>query len=160
MKELIFMRHGKSSWEYPVEDRDRPLGVRGIHDAKKVARKYDVKAFPEAIYSSPANRALHTCTLFVKTLNLDFKDLKIIPELYDFEGERVMYFIKHLNQDLNRVMLFGHNHAFTALVNALSGNEIGHVPTAGLVHLEFEAMDWKHLAMGNVKQLLFPKNID
>lgn len=160
MKELIFMRHGKSSWEYPVDDRDRPLSVRGIQDAQKVALKFAGNSVPEAVYSSPANRALHTCTLAMKVLNLNFETVKIYPELYDFEGARVMHFVKQLNNNLNRVMLFGHNNAFTSLVNTLANREIGHVPTAGLVHLEFAASDWQNLGRGQIKQLIFPKNLD
>ena len=30
MKELILLRHAKSSWDYNVEDRNRPLSEKGI----------------------------------------------------------------------------------------------------------------------------------
>ena len=30
------MRHGKSSWELNVSDKDRPLNQRGIDDAQKM----------------------------------------------------------------------------------------------------------------------------
>lgn len=40
MKEIIFVRHGKSSWEFDVIDRDRPLAARGVKDAKLVAEQF------------------------------------------------------------------------------------------------------------------------
>ena len=36
MKTWIMMRHGKSSWELNVSDKDRPLNQRGIDDAHKM----------------------------------------------------------------------------------------------------------------------------
>ena len=65
MKEVLFLRHAKSSWEYAVADRDRPLQPKGIHAIKAVAKHWKAKFTSyEAIFSSPANRALHTATLF------------------------------------------------------------------------------------------------
>ena len=40
MKELILIRHGKSSWDYPVSDKDRPLQERGINDAHLVSNTF------------------------------------------------------------------------------------------------------------------------
>lgn len=37
MKNLILVRHAKSSWEAPLQDVDRPLLHRGIVDAHLVS---------------------------------------------------------------------------------------------------------------------------
>ena len=39
MKKLVLLRHAKSSWEYHVEDYDRPLSEKGINDINKVSLK-------------------------------------------------------------------------------------------------------------------------
>ena len=39
MKNLIIIRHAKSSWEAPLKDIDRPLSQKGIIDAHLVAKK-------------------------------------------------------------------------------------------------------------------------
>ncbi len=39
MKQLLLLRHAKSSWEYSVEDYDRPLSEKGINDIDKVSLK-------------------------------------------------------------------------------------------------------------------------
>ena len=64
MKELLFLRHAKSSWEWSVEDRNRPLQPKGIKAIIAVAQhwKKDFQTF-ETIVSSPANRAIHTATI-------------------------------------------------------------------------------------------------
>ena len=67
MKELMFLRHAKSSWEWSIDDRHRPLQPKGIKAITAVAQywKKDFQAF-ETIISSPANRALHTTTILAR----------------------------------------------------------------------------------------------
>ncbi len=70
MKQLIIMRHGKSSWaEAGLSDFDRPLKSRGISDAGNVARELvKRKIFPDMIISSPAKRAKSTALVVAKGL--------------------------------------------------------------------------------------------
>ena len=71
MKTLIFVRHGKSSWEFNVSDENRPLKSRGITDANTVSKHLKTKEIAiDFLYSSPANRAFSTCKIFVKNLNI------------------------------------------------------------------------------------------
>ena len=63
MKELIFVRHGKSSWKYDVGDRERPLKSRGISDAKLVSQVFkNQNVGIDAIFSSPAGLMVHFYT--------------------------------------------------------------------------------------------------
>ena len=133
------MRHGKSSWDFSVSDRDRPLEERGISDAHLVAsalENLDLKI--HASFSSPANRALHTAMIVLRTLDFPFSKFHISNDLYDFSGESVVQFVKDLDDKLETVLIFGHNHAFTQIVNAFGNQYIENVPTAGLVQLNFE----------------------
>ncbi|NNE03914.1 MAG: histidine phosphatase family protein [Eudoraea sp.] len=158
MKQLILVRHGKSSWEYEVGDKDRPLKQRGIKDAKLVAESFKQHNISiEAIYSSPANRALHTCTIFLRELKLPEDNFNLATELYDFSGEQVMQFILGLPNHLNTVMIFGHNYAFTELANSLGDTAIENVPTTGLVHLKFTSNTWQSIDNGATVQTIFPK---
>ena len=159
MKEIILVRHGKSSWEYAVADRDRPLQERGIRDALKMAGALGDLPQPDAVFSSPANRALHTCTILMRELGLPLELLSLREELYDFSGRSVEAFVKALDDSHRRVMLFGHNHAFTALANAWGDRYIDNVPTTGLVHLRFEAGHWADLSKGHTLAVVFPKNL-
>ena len=38
MKELMFLRHAKSSWEWSIDDRHRPLQPKGIKAITAVAQ--------------------------------------------------------------------------------------------------------------------------
>lgn len=160
MKELILIRHGKSSWAYEVSDKDRPLKERGIRDAHRVAAafKVDMPSI-DMVYSSPANRALHTCMIFMRELEIPLDKLVVTDSLYDFSGESIVNFVDNFPQKLERVMIFGHNFAFTNLANRWGDKRIENVPTSGLVHLHSDAGDWGSMGESRTVKTLFPKQL-
>ena len=160
MKQLILMRHGKSSWDYDVSDKDRPLQERGINDAHKVSKTFGLHAPKiDFIFSSPANRALHTSMIFVRNLEYDLSNFRVNHMLYDFSGNSVEQFVQQLDNAMDTVALFGHNNAFTSLANTWGDQYIDNVPTAGLVHITFGVVDWSKISRGTTKQMIFPKHL-
>jgi len=159
MKSIILVRHGKSSWEYDVNDRERPLKMRGEKDAKLVANQFIKTNNVSKIYTSPAKRALSTCEIFISVLGLSENALNIKEELYDFGGESVVDFIKNLSDEFDDVMIFGHNHAFTSIVNNFGNKFIDNLPTSGLVKINFEIDNWKALNKGNTELIIIPKEL-
>ena len=67
--------------------------------------------------SSPAKRALDTCRILMKILEISKDILQIKSQLYDFEGSKTLNFIKNLDNSNQIILLFGHNDAFTNLIN-------------------------------------------
>jgi len=160
MKTVTFVRHGKSSWDYQVGDKDRPLKERGINDAELVSNKLKaLKSSIDFVYSSPANRALHTSMIFTRILEHDLNTFKVCEALYDFSGESVLSFLKALDDKQHSVIIFGHNYAFTTLVNTLGDNYIENVPTSGLVQIKFDVSNWKSIEKGTTTQVIFPKEL-
>ena len=160
MKTLILVRHGKSSWEYAAGDKDRPLLERGINDAVMVSDKFHEEGVNiDSIFSSPANRALHTAMIFCRQMYYPLTSFRVTTHLYDFSGDEVLHFIKDLDNNLETVMIFGHNHAFTHIANSLGNSYIENVPTSGLVHLEFDVDQWSSVEKGVTKQTIFPKQL-
>jgi len=160
MKTLILVRHGKSSWEYSVGDKDRPLLEKGINDAHLIADKFHEQAIQiDSIFSSPANRALHTAMIFCRQMHYPLDNFRTTEWLYDFSGDEVLHFVKELDNDVNTIMIFGHNHAFTYIANSLGNTYIENVPTSGLVQIEFDVNDWKSIEKGITKQTIFPKQL-
>lgn len=154
------MRHGKSSWEYNVGDLDRPLLQKGIHDAHNVAEIFAQTGLSlDFAFSSPANRALHTAMICLRETQHSLEKFSINENLYDFTGEQALKFITDLNQELENVILFGHNYAFTYLANTLGNKHIENVPTSGLVHIRFEENSWDKISKGNTVNTIFPKQI-
>lgn len=160
MKKIVFIRHGKSSWSRNLPDIERPLKKRGINDGKLVSEVFKNEQFtPDFVFSSPANRAYTTCKLFIKALNIPKEKVIIEDELYDFAGQKVIKFIQNLDNKIDTVMLFGHNYAFTSLVNALGNKHIANLPTTGLVLIEFDSDSWNDLSKGISKLIIFPKEL-
>ncbi|MGB5238718.1 MAG: histidine phosphatase family protein [Flavobacteriaceae bacterium] len=160
MKTLILVRHGKSSWEYEVSDKDRPLKQRGINDAHLVGRHYSSQAEDiDAAFSSPACRALHTSMIVLRELKYDLSDFRVTEDLYDFSGSGVAEFVRELDDRWQKVIIFGHNYAFTNIANQWGDQAIDNVPTAGLVELVFNSDRWADIQNGSTKQVLFPKQL-
>lgn len=160
MKTIILIRHAKSSWEHSVNDLKRPLSERGFNDANLLSKNFKSYTFlPDAIFSSPANRALTTCNIFIDNLNLSIKLLKVDDQLYDFGGNQVAKFINNLDDKISNVMIFGHNHAFTAIANGCGSIYIDNVPTCGLVKIEFNVDSWQDVKKGTTTLIMFPKDL-
>ena len=74
MKTLVLLRHAKSSWEYAVADRNRPLTQNGMRRIEQMTLSSSrVFAPAECFFSSPANRACHTATIALHTLKQPFE---------------------------------------------------------------------------------------
>lgn len=160
MKTLYFARHAKSSWKHDVDDHQRPLKNRGRNDATLVSAKAaDEMETPQYCISSDAVRAKTTAAYFTNAFGVDDDNVKLDHSLYDFSGQQVMRVIKDLDDAYNRVMLFGHNHAFTSIVNMLGNEYIENVPTSGFVAIEFDADSWQNITVGKTIKTIFPRHL-
>ena len=159
MKELLLFRHAKSSWETLVEDRDRGLTEKGIERTKGMALASSkiVKDF-EVVFSSPANRAMHTASILIHELQIPFELLQIREALYTFEISKLIYFIKSIPDHYSKVICVGHNPAFTEAVSHLSEMDFLHLPTSAWAQLIFSQTKWKNISKGKLK-LGMPKEI-
>ena len=159
MKNLILIRHGKSSWEAPLNDKDRPLISRGIFDAHFVAEKtipYLPKTF--IIWSSTAKRASETALIFTQTFSCPIESIIFKDDLYTFEVIQLEKIVKNCNDLYDCVILFGHNEAITDFVNKFGDNIILNVPTAGMVSIQFETNSWETIKNGETIKTIFPKD--
>jgi len=160
MKNLILIRHAKSSWKAPLKDIDRPLDCRGITDAHLVSmncQDYLPKAF--LIWSSVASRATETALIFAQNFSYPIENIIFKNELYTFDEKDLEKTIKSCNNDYDNVILFGHNEAITNFVNKFGDVFIDNVPTSGFVSLKFDTPDWKALKKGKTLKTLFPKEL-
>jgi phosphohistidine phosphatase len=160
MKTLIVVRHGKSSWNLPLDDFNRPLIQRGFDDINRVALEA-VSILPDSlsIWSSPAKRASETALVFAKNIVFPIEKIIFKNELYTFDAYQLEKIIKSCPNEINNLILFGHNEAISNFVNKFGNRFIDHVPTAGLVAIQFETDDWAEIQKGKTIKILFPKNL-
>jgi len=160
MKNLILIRHGKSSWTAPLKDIDRPLDVRGINDAHLIAEHCE-KFLPKTflIWSSTASRASETALIFAQNFSYPVENIIFKNELYTFDEKELEKIVRSCHNDYDNVILFGHNEAITNFVNKFGDVFIDNVPTSGFVSLKFDTSDWQALKKGKTLKTLFPKEL-
>lgn len=160
MKNLILIRHAKSSWDFPVSDIDRPLSQRGVNDAFLVSSKIN-NFLPNkfVVWSSAAKRTQETCYIFAQNLLIPIENIIFRKDLYTFDYKDLYDKIKLCDNRFENIILFGHNDAITNFVNKYGNQYIDNVPTSGVVKIEFEDDDWSNIQKGKIKNVLFPKLI-
>jgi len=160
MKTLILIRHGKSCWDNNLKDIYRPLKKRAFKDIKLVSKEIkSVVTSDFKFVSSPAVRAHETAKFYFKKLDLDISKLEIHEELYTFNSDEVRSFISKLPDDVDKLVIFGHNPALTTLASQTGSIFFGNIPTSGLVKIEFEESSWKDCDNGKTVLHLFPKTL-
>ena len=162
MKTLYILRHAKSSWEFnELSDHDRPLNKRGRSDAPLMGQELSARGVqPNLIVSSPAVRALTTATLAGKEMGYDPDDIAVDERIYGAGKEDLLEVVQGVSDDVDYLMLVGHNEAITEFANLLAPERISSLPTAGVVALEFNCGSWHDISKENASMLFydFPKN--
>jgi phosphohistidine phosphatase len=146
MKTITFLRHSKSSWDYILEDVDRPLNEVGIEKIKKVAESSKHQFInSDIIFSSTANRAIHTCLILTRHLSISNSKIRLSEDLYTFNHFEVFNFIKKIEDNYSQVVLVGHNPAYTEISNYFSENKILNLPTARWFSMKFDSNKWSDI---------------
>ncbi len=160
MKKIYFIRHAKSSWEEQVDDHDRPLSERGFDDASLVSNELIKKKLNvQKVFSSTAKRAKTTAKIITSALKIPEEEVVFLERLYSFNGISVNNFLKELPEELDTVLIFGHNPAFTILVNSLGSQIFANIPTCGTVAITFDTKRWSALINGKTEFHIFPKDL-
>lgn len=160
MKQLIVIRHAKSSWEAPLRDIDRPLTGKGIHDAHLVS-SYISNLIPKSfvVWSSIAKRASETAIIFAQNISFPIESIMFKEELYTFDERKLEQIIKSCPNDYDNLILFGHNEAITNFVNKFGNIFIDNVSTSGFVNIIFDNTSWSEIEKGVTKKVVFPSDL-
>jgi len=150
MKQLLLIRHAKSSWNDPSQnDVDRPLNKRGKKDAPKMAeRLLDKKIKIDAFLSSPAERALDTCIYFAKAYDVKKKEIIQIPELYNAQVENFYKVVSEVDNSFDAIALLSHNPGITEFVNELTDVHIDDMPTCSIFAVKADIKKWEEFTEG------------
>lgn len=161
MKQLILVRHAKSSWaDMSLRDHDRPLNKRGKRDAPFMAEQLlDKIKSADAIIASSALRAQLTAMQFRLVFEDSLEEFITESDLYHASTTDILTVLRSVNDQYNRILLFGHNPGFTEFANLCSQDYIDNVPTCGIVGIDFDVMSWGKVNSqnGKMKYLYYPK---
>ncbi|MBP9793749.1 MAG: histidine phosphatase family protein [Flavobacterium sp.] len=160
MKSLILVRHAKSDWNFHLDDQERPLTDSGKLAIKKVGLIAQALLKKEAeIWCSSAVRTTQTALIFCDTVAIAPSKIVFKDALYTFNENQLEKEIKKCQNEVNMLILFGHNEAITNFVNKFGDVTIFNVPTAGLVFLQFDVKNWENINKGKTIKKIFPKEI-
>jgi len=150
MKNLLLLRHAKSSWkDDSLNDHERPLKKRGRKDAKRIAKEIlENDLIPDIILSSSAVRARETVEVMIENLDSDIETI-FSRELYMAEPEEFFEILSTMLNLHQTIMIVGHNPGLEAFLQILGG-EIEALPTAGLAHLVLPIDDWCDISFETV----------
>lgn len=164
MKTLIIVRHAKSSWEFPdLVDSQRPLLDKGKKRTKKVIDHLMKMQFhkPDLIISSHAVRALETARMMAR--GFEYPENQIIQSKTVYEGDKDLITdqLYGLDDDIESVMIVGHNPALTSFVNQWLEKPIEWLPTSGVIVLRIPVKKWVDISLHKASSFLkvFPKEI-
>ena len=77
MKRIVIVRHAKAVPYGYDDDFSRDLRDSGVRDAKLISNELKNRnIFPDQIISSPAQRAMHTATLFASNLEYNKENIQ------------------------------------------------------------------------------------
>ncbi|MCB0480692.1 MAG: histidine phosphatase family protein [Flavobacteriales bacterium] len=161
MKTLFIARHAKSGWDYPnVEDIDRPLTQGGIHAAYEVSQSLKKQSIlPDAVLSSPANRAIHTALIHCRVLGFPEQGIEIHPSIYHDGEFGVLKLLHGAPSSISSIMVVGHNPTLTLIAQRFAPYGIENLQTSGVVKIEFQTNKWLDVSAQNIiKATYFKRN--
>lgn len=160
MKKLVFVRHAKA--EDPsneVSDFERSLTPKGKATAKSMAGKlYEIDKGPCVMISSPAFRALETALIFAGKFGVKPEGLLLDSGMY--HGMNYKYLneiLFEIGEKTDKVILFGHNPAFSELPDSLCRQGCDYLSKCGIAGISFNISSWSEIKPGRGKLEYFLK---
>jgi len=168
MKQLLLLRHAKSSWDDPaLDDVDRPLAERGLKAAKLIGRELAARDWlPDQALVSSALRTRDTWRLVAVELPAHPR-VVFAEALYEASAADILSQIRQVDPSSGCLAVVGHNPGLEDLAKQLagSGSEAkAHkrleekFPTAAIARFVFDG-DWSGLSVARLTHCLRPKDL-
>jgi phosphohistidine phosphatase len=170
MKQLLLLRHAKSSWDDPaLADFDRPLAPRGRKAAPRMGRELAARGWlPQSVLSSPAARTRETWSLVAAELP-GAASATFPKALYMATPERLLTKVRKTPESVTALLLIGHNPGLEELAALLASEDSDpralkrlatKFPTAALARFQFDSK-WAELHAGaaRLSHLIQPRDL-
>ncbi|NJP49350.1 histidine phosphatase family protein [Streptomyces sp. SBST2-5] len=154
-RRIALFRHAKADWP-PVDDHERPLAERGRMDAAAAGRKLaDTAIAFDLALCSTATRTRETWKLAVQEFPRRPKTV-YEERIYEASPGELVALLNETPDDVQNVILIGHNPGIQGLADVLAGSTEGDArermnrrgfPAAAFALLSFTG-SWKSLEPG------------
>ena len=144
---LVLLRHAKSDWSHDEPDLSRPLAKRGRRQAPEAGGwlAANLDRLDLAVVS-PANRARSTWDLVAARLDGP-PPVRVDDRVYAASDDELLEVVRELPDELERVVLVGHNPGLEDLVALLTGRWTA-MPTSALAVVTLPGT-WSTAAAGS-----------
>jgi phosphohistidine phosphatase len=163
MKTLYIVRHAKSSWDFPeLPDVDRPIIETGIYNTKKIVTELNNRNVSvDMMICSHAKRAGETAKIIATGINYPVEKIEVSKQIYQVDRDDIFNLIFGLNDNLDSLMIIGHNPTLTQFANLFLDEKIDLLPTSGVISLSFETGNWLGIikAPHRTNFILFPTQL-
>jgi phosphohistidine phosphatase len=159
MRQLLLLRHAKSSWDDPrMPDHARPLNARGrraAHAIREVMRNLNLA--PDLVLVSSARRTLQTLEQLEPWDETPI--IEPLDSLYLTAAPQLLQVLHGVAETVRSVLLIGHNPGLHELATLLAGDAVARpatndarrlaegFPAAGLAEFAI-AVRWAELGAG------------
>lgn len=124
MRQLLLLRHAKSSWDDPrISDHARPLNARGRAAAAAMARAMrDLGLAPDLVLVSSARRTLQTLEALEPWDDAPL--IEPMDQLYLASPRTLLTVLRGTAETVRSVLLIGHNPGLHELAMLLAGARV------------------------------------
>jgi phosphohistidine phosphatase len=150
-KRIYLLRHAEAEIGVSgAADHSRPLSAFGVSQAQEVAQYMQLHQYiPQTVLCSDSYRTAQTCNAIVEAISIS--EVTFLKSLYNASHETVVEEITALGEDVNSVLVIGHNPGISKVVFDfnIAGCEgydlMNFMATAKFVALTVEALQWKQV---------------
>lgn len=157
MKTLYLVRHAKSSWDAPgLADDQRPLLPKGVKKTRLVC-DFILKegGRTDLIISSQAVRAYETAKIMAACLDYPVKQILRDRRIYDGPYDRMLDLIYGTANNIESLMIVGHNPLITQLANLFLHPGIDEMPTSAVVCIDFLTEKWEDIPVSRSEKKFY-----
>ncbi len=169
MKLVYLLRHAKSSSDRSDEDHARPLNARGRHAADHIGEFLAGRdELPQLVLCSSARRTRETFERVQRQLGSELP-AAIESDLYLASCEALLARIRALPEEIERVLLVGHNPGIGELAERLAREGPAELreslgekfPTGALAIVRLFAPLWKEALLGGrLEAFVCPRELE
>lgn len=160
MKKLIFVRHGRAEdTDSEFSDFERSLIQKGKVISRQMAGKLiEREKIPDIVITSPAFRAIETAFIFAEEFKFPYEKIIIDRNLYyEMNSRYLTDLLSITSDDIDTIMLFGHNPSFTEIPARLCKGGSDFVPKSGVICISFNINKWSEIRQNTGKTEYFLK---
>ena len=105
---LIAVRHAKSSWDFDVDDHDRPLSGRGRRDSDALGKLLVQRSLrPDLVLCSTAVRTRETWDR-AQAVGATAGEVRLVRAIYNAWVPELVRLVRNTPEDVSTLLILGH----------------------------------------------------